>query len=70
MRCHRCHTVMRLTDSLSEGHVRQTWHQCPACGANQTVTQPGECTLRRVGSSVRCSQGWSQAVFLSAGAPK
>jgi|GEM_PF-5573353 len=62
MQCHRCRTAMRLTESISEGHVRQTWYQCPACGANQTVSQPDECTLRRIGSSLRCSLGWSQAV--------
>ncbi len=55
MRCHQCHSEMRTTDSSLEGRVYQVWYQCPLCTAEQTVAQPCETPLRRIGKMQRCS---------------
>lgn len=46
---------MQQTDSVIEGHARQTWYWCPVCAARQTVSQPYEAPLRRIGNAQRCS---------------
>lgn len=53
MRCHHCHSEMRQTDSVTEGGARQTWYRCPVCAADQTVSQPCEVPLRRIGTAQR-----------------
>lgn len=55
MRCHHCQSTMQLTDSLVEGHARQSWYHCPLCGARQTVSQPCESLVQRLGHTLRCS---------------
>lgn len=55
MRCSHCRSEMHQTDSVTEGKARQTWYSCPICTAVQTVSQPYEATLRRVGNAQRCS---------------
>jgi hypothetical protein len=49
---------MQQTDSVVEGHARQTWYRCPVCAASHTVSQPYEARLRRIGNAQRCSSDW------------
>ena len=58
MQCHHCDTRMQQTDSITEGGARQDWYRYPVCDAVQTVSQPHESDLRRVGNAQRCSSVW------------
>lgn len=60
MRCNHCRSEMQQTDSVTEGRARQTWYRCPVCAASQTVSQPCEAPLRRIGDLLRCSSDWSE----------
>jgi len=55
MRCRHCHSQMEQTDTVAEEGVRQVWYRCPLCSASQTVSQPHQAQLRRIGSLQRCS---------------
>jgi hypothetical protein len=46
---------MDQTGAVTEGRARQTWYQCPVCTSTQTVSQPYDDGLRRIGNSLRCS---------------
>lgn len=63
MRCNHCHSTMQQTDSIAEGNARQTWYRCPVCTASQTVSQPEQATLRRIGNFLRCSCDWPAAAI-------
>ncbi|MCG6966088.1 MAG: hypothetical protein LJE59_06235 [Chromatiaceae bacterium] len=58
MRCRHCRSEMQQTDSVAEGGARQVWYQCPLCASSQTVSQPYEARLRRMGDLQRCSSDW------------
>ena len=60
MRCSHCRSEMQQTDSIVEGRARQTWYQCPVCAANQTITQPCQTGLQRIGNLLRCSCAWQE----------
>ena len=53
---------MRVTDTITEGRVRQTWHQCGNCGHSNTVIQPWSNPLQRIGNAMRCSSVWSERI--------
>lgn len=55
MHCRHCHSEMKQTDTVFEGRALQIWYECPLCSAQQTVSQPCEAQLRRIGSLQRCS---------------
>lgn len=55
MRCNHCRSTMEQTDSVIEGRARQTWYRCPVCAAEQTVSQPCQALMRRIGNAQRCS---------------
>ena len=55
MRCSHCHSQMEQTDTVTEGSARQTWYRCPLCAASQTVSQPFQTGLQRIGDAQRCS---------------
>ena len=55
MRCIHCRSQMEQTDTVTEGGVRQTWYRCPLCAASQTVSQPCQTVLQRIGNAQRCS---------------
>ena len=67
MRCNHCHSEMRQTDSVTEGRARQTWYSCPVCAASQTVSQPCEAPLRRIGDAQRCIGGWTEIPLTNTG---
>jgi len=46
---------MQQTDSVTEGRARQTWYRCPVCAASQTISQPSQAALQRIGDLLRCS---------------
>ena len=52
---------MRETDSLVEGHSRQTWYECPLCNTHHTVIQPCADPFNRMGNTVRCRAGTGDA---------
>jgi hypothetical protein len=55
MHCHHCGSAMQATESVVEGHACQTWYRCPLCDARQTVSQPCESMLQRLGHTLRCT---------------
>lgn len=55
MRCRHCDSEMEQTDQVAEGRVRQVWYRCPLCAASNTVSQPHQTPLRRIGNLQRCS---------------
>ena len=55
MRCNHCHSQMEQTDTVTEGSARQTWYRCPLCAASQTVSQPFQTGLQRIGNAQRSS---------------
>ena len=55
MRCNHCQSSMDQTDSIVEGRARQTWYRCPVCSSEQTISQPCEALVTRVGNVQRCS---------------
>jgi hypothetical protein len=63
MQCHHCHSQMQQTESVVEGRARQTWYRCPVCAASQTVSQPYQTTLLRIGNAQRCSCGGPDLVY-------
>lgn len=61
MNCRNCRHPMNETDSVTEGGAHQTWYRCPSCAAEETVSQPYESALRRLGQVQRCSSYWPNA---------
>ena len=55
MQCNQCGCRMQQTDTVTESGVRQTWYRCPLCAAGQTISQPCQRGLRRIGNAQRCS---------------
>jgi len=53
---------MQQTDSITEGRARQTWYRCPTCAASQTISQPYQATLQRIGDMLRCSCDWPEGL--------
>jgi len=69
MRCNHCRSSMDQTDSVIEGRARQTWYRCPVCASEQTVSQPCEAMVKRIGNAQRCSCEWPEqklAIYRSA----
>ena len=67
MHCSHCDSRMDQTHTVTEGRATQTWYQCPVCQSTQTIAQPHDAVLRRIGSTLRCSCTWpdpEQAVGL------
>lgn len=62
MRCSHCRSEMQQTDSVTEGRARQTWYRCPVCAASQTISQPYEAELQRIGDLLRCSSAGADGV--------
>lgn len=58
MYCNHCHSTMQKTDSIAEGRAQQTWFECPVCAATQTISEPYEQRLKRIGTALRCSCAW------------
>jgi hypothetical protein len=61
MQCRHCQSEMEQTESITEGGARQTWYRCPVCAANQTVSQPHQARLQRIGNAQRCSSAWPES---------
>ena len=57
MRCSHCQSEMQQTDSVTEGRACQTWYRCPVCAASQTISQPHQAVMQRIGDLLRCSCG-------------
>jgi hypothetical protein len=49
---------MEETESVAERGARQTWYRCPVCAAYQTISQPYQAGLQRIGNAQRCSSDW------------
>ena len=61
MRCSHCRSEMHETETLVEGHSRQTWYECPLCNTHQTVIQPCADTFNRMGDTTRYYAGAAPA---------
>ncbi len=55
MRCLHCHHPLARIDEVRDQHARQTWYQCPACGHQQTTSEPCPDIGRRIGKALRFS---------------
>jgi len=60
MQCHHCQSQMQQTDTITDGGARQTWYRCPVCAAGQTISQPCQTGLQRIGNAQRCSCVWPE----------
>ena len=56
---------MQQTDTVTESGVRQTWYRCPVCSAGQTIAQPCQSGLRRIGNAQRCSCVWPEVAGMN-----